>query len=68
MPQVVATVRQAFVSALGTGLTIGAIVTLAGALLAWTLIQKVPRAPAPELAADPETAPGEQAAAELTLA
>ena len=66
--QVVATVRQAFVSALGTGLTIGAIETLAGALLAWTLIQKVPRAPAPELAADPETAPGEQAAAELTLA
>ncbi len=38
-PQVVATVREAFVSALGTGLMIGAIVTLIGGVAAWTLIQ-----------------------------
>jgi EmrB/QacA subfamily drug resistance transporter len=37
--QVVATVRDAFVSALGTGLTIGATTTLIGAALAWWLIQ-----------------------------
>ncbi len=38
--QVVATVREAFISALGTGLEIGAAVTLGGAVLAWTLIQR----------------------------
>jgi EmrB/QacA subfamily drug resistance transporter len=40
--QVVATVREAFVSALATGLTIGAVVTLCGAVLAWMLIQRAP--------------------------
>src|SRR2546423_8999773 len=34
-PQIIGAVREAFVSALGTGLTIGAAVTLAGALVAW---------------------------------
>ncbi len=42
--QVASTVREAFVSALGTGLTIGAAVTLGGAVLAWTLIRKSPQA------------------------
>jgi EmrB/QacA subfamily drug resistance transporter len=37
--QVVETVREAFVSALGTGLTIGAATTLAGAGIAWVLIE-----------------------------
>ncbi len=47
-PQIVAAVRQAFVSALSTGLTIGAIVTLGGAVLAWTLVQaRVKPQPAP---------------------
>ncbi|MDQ2759079.1 MAG: MFS transporter [Actinomycetota bacterium] len=41
--QVAATVREAFVSALGTGLTIGAAVTLGGAVLAWTLIRHSPQ-------------------------
>ena len=39
-PTVVAAVRQAFVSALGTGLTVGGVTVLAGALLAWALIQR----------------------------
>jgi EmrB/QacA subfamily drug resistance transporter len=38
--QIVSTVRGAFVSALGTGLTISAGVTLVGAVLAWALIQR----------------------------
>jgi EmrB/QacA subfamily drug resistance transporter len=40
--QIVSATREAFVSALGTGLTIGAAVTLTGAVLAWMLIE--PRA------------------------
>ncbi len=39
-PQVVDTVREAFVSALGTGLKIGSAVTVVGAVLAWSLIQR----------------------------
>jgi EmrB/QacA subfamily drug resistance transporter len=66
--QVVATVREAFVSALGTGLTIGAGVTLVGAALAWALIQRAPTAAEAQPAAAPETLRGEQAAAELTAA
>jgi EmrB/QacA subfamily drug resistance transporter len=66
--QVVATVREAFVSALGTGLTIGAGVTLVGAALAWALIQRAPTAAEAQPAAAPETLGGEQAAAELTAA
>jgi EmrB/QacA subfamily drug resistance transporter len=39
-PQIVDTVREAFVSALGTGLKIGTGVTVVGAMLAWALIQR----------------------------
>jgi hypothetical protein len=38
-PHVVPVMREAFVSALGTGLLIGSIVTLIGAVLAWRLVQ-----------------------------
>jgi MFS family permease len=48
---VLATVHEAFVSALGTGLAIGAGVTLCGAVLAWTLVEKKPR-PAPVVQAE----------------
>jgi hypothetical protein len=44
-PHVIATVQQAFVSALGTGLAIGAAVTLCGAVLAFTLVEKKVKAP-----------------------
>jgi EmrB/QacA subfamily drug resistance transporter len=43
---VVAAVRQAFVSALGVGLTIGTVVVLSGAVLAWMLVQRAPSAAA----------------------
>jgi EmrB/QacA subfamily drug resistance transporter len=36
-------VHEAFVSGLSTGLTIGAAATLTGAVLAWVLIERVPR-------------------------
>jgi EmrB/QacA subfamily drug resistance transporter len=39
-PQIVSAVHEAFVSALSTGLTIGAAVTLAGAVIAWSLIRQ----------------------------
>jgi MFS family permease len=42
---VVAAVREAFVSALSTGLLIGAIVTICGAVLAWLLIESKVKAP-----------------------
>jgi len=42
---IVAAVREAFVSALSTGLLIGAIVTIVGAALAWVLIERRPAAP-----------------------
>ena len=61
-------VRQAFVSALGSGLEIGAITTLCGAIAAWVLIEKKLRsapatAPAPR-GDDAATAPAEVEAAE----
>jgi EmrB/QacA subfamily drug resistance transporter len=64
--QIVATVREAFVSALGTGLTIGAVVTLCGAGLAWALIQKTPTKA--DLQPEPatEALPHEDAPAELS--
>jgi hypothetical protein len=71
---VVAVVRDAFVSALGVGLTIGAAVTLVGAVLAFTLVQ--PLTPAHRTAgaehdaaaaADAEAAAEAGAEAELTL-
>ncbi len=65
--QLIAAVREAFVSALGTGFTIGGVVTLGGAVIAWRLIQRS----ATHAAAEPATAPvapaGDAAAAELTL-
>jgi EmrB/QacA subfamily drug resistance transporter len=53
-PQIVDAVSHAFVSALSTGLLIGAAVTLAGAVAAWFLIQRVPRPASPALAVSPE--------------
>ncbi len=41
-PQVVAAVREAFVSALATGLTIGAAVLVCGAVIAWWLVGRTP--------------------------
>ena len=58
---VVTVVRDAFVSALGVGLTIGAAVTVVGALTALVLIESKPRASAVPL--EPEA----QAEAELSL-
>jgi EmrB/QacA subfamily drug resistance transporter len=54
-PQIVSAVNEAFVSALGTGLLIGAIATLIGGVLAWFLIEPMPAgvtdaAPAPAAA------------------
>ena len=46
-------VRDAFVSALGTGLTIGGIVTLVGAGLAWSLIRRRPEELEPEPVLEP---------------
>ena len=52
--QLVNAVHEAFVSAVGTGLLIGAVVTFAGAILAWTLIEPMRKAAAaaPDLPAD----------------
>jgi MFS family permease len=65
--QIVEAVRHAFVTALGTGLTIGGIVTVIGAIAAFTLIQS-PAAKAapvpPELEAEVQAAQGE---AELSV-
>lgn len=61
-PQVVAAVREAFVSALSTGLLVGTAVTLIGAVVAWRLIQ-----PAPSAAeAAPSAAPAAPDAGALT--
>jgi Na+-transporting methylmalonyl-CoA/oxaloacetate decarboxylase gamma subunit len=67
---VTSVVREAFISALGTGLTIGAAVTLMGAIVAFTLVQRVIRAAEPEGANPPSTAAPEAAEQEpdLTLA
>lgn len=54
-PQVVATVHSAFISALGTGLELGAIVMVAGAVLAWILIEPVVAAPRAQTDSAPET-------------
>jgi EmrB/QacA subfamily drug resistance transporter len=54
---VTSVVREAFISALGTGLTIGAAVTLVGAVVSFTLVQRVIRT------ADPEGAGGRPGAA-----
>jgi predicted MFS family arabinose efflux permease len=56
-PQVVSAVREAFVSALSTGLTVGTGVVLVSAGLAWALVGRVARAPepAPEAMPVPES-------------
>jgi hypothetical protein len=59
--QVVSASREAFVSALGTGLTVGAAAVLIGAVVAWVLVESRPKQAEPELAApqprgDPEPA------------
>ena len=54
---VVAVVREAFVSALSTGLTIGAVATLVGAVVAWSLIQREPTAAEPAAGAEPAAEP-----------
>ena len=41
--QIISASREAFVSALGTGLTVGAMVTLIGAAAAWILIEQRPK-------------------------
>jgi EmrB/QacA subfamily drug resistance transporter len=67
---VTAVVREAFVSALGTGLTIGAGVTLIGACVAFLFVKHgASQAPAAEPATtDPEPGiPADAAEAELTL-
>jgi hypothetical protein len=46
-PQIIAASHQAFVAALGTGLTIGAAVAAGSAVLAWVLIERKLTAPAP---------------------
>jgi EmrB/QacA subfamily drug resistance transporter len=62
--QVVSVVRDAFVSALGTGLTVSALATLLGALVAWKLIAPRVKQPAP---AAPVQETGEDQAAEVSL-
>jgi hypothetical protein len=64
-PQVVSVVRQAFVSALGTGLTVSAAATLLGALVAWKLI--APRIKQPAAAEPAPAAEGESSPTELSL-
>ena len=66
---VTAAVREAFVSALGTGLTIGAAVTLAAGALAWVLIETLPSRAQRQPSAEAEPAPPrEPPAHELTAA
>jgi EmrB/QacA subfamily drug resistance transporter len=66
---VTAVVREAFVSSLGTGLTIGASVTLIGAVMAFALVAHGSSpAPAPATSGpDDGQIPAEAAEAELTL-
>ncbi|MGI8505758.1 MAG: MFS transporter, partial [Solirubrobacteraceae bacterium] len=66
--QIVSAIREAFVSALGTGLAIGGGVTVVGAVIAFALIQRsATRAEQP--AADPDLEPvTAENEAELTLA
>ncbi|MBV9603651.1 MAG: MFS transporter [Solirubrobacterales bacterium] len=62
--RVVVVARDAFVSALSTGLTVSAVVTLCGAVAAWVLIAKRIKQPAPETA---QTSATEEAPAEVSL-
>jgi MFS family permease len=59
-PAIVEAVRHAFVSALSTGLTIGGVITVIGAIAAVTLIQRSPtRAETPSAEADSAPSPAE---------
>jgi hypothetical protein len=62
--QIVSAANDAFVSALSTGLLVGAIVTLCGAGVAWSLIARKIKQPAPVTDAAPE---GEDAPTEISL-
>jgi EmrB/QacA subfamily drug resistance transporter len=66
-PQVVDAVQHAFVSALGVGLEVGAVVTLVGALLALFLIGRVPSRTEPVPAA-PTVAASDRPVTEVTAA
>ena len=61
-PHVVETIREAFVSAVGTGLTVGGSVTVLGAILAAVLIQRAGSRTATADAARTEQAPNAQSA------
>ena len=63
---IIAAVQDAFVSALSTGLLVGAIVTICGAVLAWILIE--PRVSKPALAAEPAPTAGRMSEAEALAA
>jgi len=69
--QLVAAANDAFVSALGTGLLVGSLVTLSGAVVAWTLIQRGVAASAPTAAQDQAAAEaaqaGDEAPSEITV-
>ena len=62
--QVVSVVREAFVSALSTGLTVSAVATLLGAVVAWKLIAPRIKQPAP---AAPVQEASEEQATDLSL-
>jgi EmrB/QacA subfamily drug resistance transporter len=66
---IAAVARDAFVSALGTGLTIGAAVTVCGALVAWALIQRSATVAEPEGVATgaPAQLSPDQESSELSL-
>ena len=66
--RIATTLHEAFVSALGVGLTVGAIVVLGSAALAWVLIQRRPAAPALQPTEAREPLPAEERAQELTAA
>ena len=68
--RIVAAANDAFVSALGIGLLVGSIVTLCGAVVAWTFIQRRVAAPAAVTAPDEVEAAaeaGKEAAPEISL-
>ncbi len=68
--RIVAAANEAFVSALGTGLLVGSLVTLFGAVVAWTLIQRRVGAPAPVPAQDAtahKARASEESEAEISL-
>jgi EmrB/QacA subfamily drug resistance transporter len=65
-PQITHAIHSAFISALGTGLGLGAIVMVAGAVIAWVLIERIPARTTAQPATEPEAAADEQGA-EMTL-